>query len=197
MNNMPVKNAMENIVEHVKNVIEEIDDSQVDNMVMAIEKADRIFIMGAGRSGLVGKAFAMRLVQLGLTAYVVGESVTPAVTDRDLLIAVSGSGATNSVVHAAKTVKKIGAKIVAVTSYPDSDLGKLADYVVKIRGRTKIDIEKDHMKHQLEGSHSSLTPLGTLFEDSIMIFFDGIIARLMMHMKKVEADLKKRHATVE
>ncbi|HEX55313.1 MAG: 6-phospho-3-hexuloisomerase [Candidatus Altiarchaeales archaeon] len=194
---MAVKNAMQSIVEHVRDVINEIDDSQVEQMINAIQSSERIFIMGAGRSGLVSKAFAMRLVQLGLTVYVIGETVTPAVTDRDLFIAVSGSGATDSVVHAARTVKKIGAKVLAITSYPDSELGRIADYVVKIRGRTKIDIEKDHLKHQIQGTHSSLTPLGTLFEDSVMIFFDGIVARLMMHLKKGEMDMKKRHATLE
>ncbi|MCK4491819.1 MAG: hypothetical protein KAU03_04290, partial [Candidatus Altiarchaeales archaeon] len=83
------------------------------------------------------------------------------------------------------------------TSYPNSTLGKIVDHVVVIKGRTKVDIEKDHLKHQIEGRHSTLTPLGTLFEDTVMIFFDGIIARLMIERKTGEADMKKRHATVE
>ncbi|HDN82980.1 MAG TPA: 6-phospho-3-hexuloisomerase, partial [Candidatus Altiarchaeales archaeon] len=157
----------------------------------------RIFIMGAGRSGLVGRAFAMRLVQLGLSVYVIGESTTPGMTEKDLLIAISGSGQTNSVVNAAKIAKNIKSKVLAITSYPDSPLGKTADYVVRVRGRTKIDIEKDHLKHQIEGRHSTLTPLGTLFEDSVMVFFDGIIAGLMKAMAKKESDLKCRHASIE
>ena len=93
----------------------------------------------------------------------------------DLLIAVSGSGQTNSVVSAAQVAKGLGCATLAITSYPDSLLGEIVDYVVVIKGRTKIDIEKDHLKHQIEGRHSTLTPLGTLFEDSVMVFFDGII----------------------
>ncbi len=194
---MPVKNAMIQIVEHVGKTIEKLDDSQLDQMVSSIENSEKIFLMGAGRSGLVGRAFAMRLVQLGLTAYVIGESVTPAMTKNDLLIAISGSGETDSVVNAAKTAKGVGSKILALTSYPDSSLGKISDHVVVVEGRTKIDIEKDHLKHQIEGTHSSLTPLGTLFEDTVMIFLDGIIARLMTHLKTGEMDMKRRHATLE
>ncbi len=194
---MPVKNAMIQIVEHVNRTIKKLDDSQIDRMVSSIENSEKIFLMGAGRSGLAGRAFAMRLVQLGLTVYVTGESVTPAMTEKDLLIAVSGSGETHSVVNAARTAKGVGSKILAVTSYPRSSLGKIADHVIMVEGRTKIDIEKDHLKHQIEGTHTSLTPLGTLFEDTVMIFFDGIIARLMTHLKAEEIDMKRRHATLE
>lgn len=194
---MPVKNAMLAVVKHVSDIIEELDESEIDTMVQAIQNTSRVFLLGAGRSGLVARAFAMRLVQLGLTAYVVGESVTPAMTDKDLLIAVSGSGETISVVNAAKIAKGVGSKILTVTSYPESSLGKISDYKVTVKGRTKIDIERDPIKNQIEGKYASLTPLGTLFEDTVMIFFDGIIARLMTQLHAVEEDLKRRHPTLE
>lgn len=194
---MPVKNTMLTIVRHVENIVESLDEKQIEGMIKAVEDAEGIFLMGAGRSGLVAKAFATRLVQLGLRAYVVGESVTPAMTNKDLLIAVSGSGETNSVVRAAEIARKVGSKVLTVTSYPNSSVCKLSDYVVTVKGRTKIDIEKDPIRSQIEGTHSSLTPLGTLFEDTVMIFFDGIIAKLMIEMKAGEEDLKRRHAIVE
>jgi len=194
---MPVKSAMLKIAEHIQDTIEHLDDREVDAMINAINSADRLFLIGTGRSGLVAKSFAMRLVQLGLTAYVVGETTSPSITEKDLLIAVSGSGETNSVVSAAQIAKKMGVKILTVTSYPDSSLGKISDYIVTIKGRTKIDVERDHMKSQLEGRMTPLTPLGTLFEDTVMIFFDGIIARLMTHLGREEAYMKKQHAKLE
>ncbi|MBN2014138.1 MAG: 6-phospho-3-hexuloisomerase [Candidatus Altiarchaeota archaeon] len=192
-----VKNAMRSIARHVDKIIEELDNTEIEEMMKQIKGADKIFLIGAGRSGLVGKTFAMRLAQLGLTVYVIGESVTPAMSDKDLLIAISGSGETSSVVNAAKTAKGVGSKILAVTSYPKSSLCKVADSIVVVKGRTKIDIEKDHIKNLIEGTHTSLTPLGTLFEDSVMIFFDGVTAGLMTRLRKGEADLKNRHATLE
>lgn len=194
---MPVKTAMHEIVRHVGSIIDDLNDHDIRVMIDTIRNSERIFLMGAGRSGLASKAFAMRLVQLGLTAYVIGEVVTPAMTDKDLLIAVSGSGETKSIVSAAKTAKGIGSKVLAVTSYPESHLGKIADYIVRVKGKTKIDVEKDYLKHQIEGKHSSLTPLGTLFEDTVMIFFDGIIAGLMAQLGREEIYMKKRHATLE
>ena len=194
---MPVKKAMLEVVKHVEEIVEGLNEKQIAAMIEAIESADRIFMMGAGRSGMASRAFAMRLVQLGLTAYVIGESVTPAMTDKDLLIAVSGSGETKSIVSAAKIAKGVGSKVLAVTSYPRSRLGRIADMRVAIKGRTKIDVEKDHLKHQIIGTHSTLTPLGTLFEDTVMIFFDGIIAKLMSDLKKDEHEMKSRHATLE
>jgi len=185
------------VVRHVEDIVEGLNEKQINTMITAIQEADKVFMLGAGRSGLAAKAFAMRLVQLGLTAYVIGESVTPAMTDKDLLIAVSGSGETKSIVSAARVAKGVGSKVLAVTSYPRSRVGRVSDIKVVIKGRTKIDIEKDHLKHQIIGTHSTLTPLGTLFEDTVMIFFDGIIAKLMTDLKKDEREMKSRHATLE
>lgn len=52
----------------------------------AILKADRIFVAGAGRSGFVARAFANRLMHMGLTVFFVGEPTTPAIKAGDLLV---------------------------------------------------------------------------------------------------------------
>ena len=62
--------------------------------------------MGAGRSGLVAKAFAMRLMHLGFTAYVVGETITPAMRPKDLLVIFSGSGRTKTIADIAETARE-------------------------------------------------------------------------------------------
>lgn len=193
---MPVKSAMKQIAEHIQKTIEKLDDREVDVMVESIEKAERIFLLGVGRSGLVSKAFAMRLVHIGLTAHVIGETTTPSITKNDLLIAVSGSGTTNSVVKAVEIAKEMGTKVLAITSYHQSTLGKLADHVVKIEGRTKVDASADPIKGQLTG-YEQLTPLGTLFEDTVLVFSDGIIAKLMAKLGRHETYMKHRHAKLE
>ncbi|MDD5111376.1 MAG: 6-phospho-3-hexuloisomerase [Candidatus Altiarchaeota archaeon] len=186
---------MKHIADHIHKTIERLDDKEVDVMVDSVQKANRIFIMGVGRSGLVAKAFAMRLVHLGLTAHVIGETTTPSISKDDLLIAVSGSGTTSSVVKSVEIAKHIGTKVLAITSYPKSDLGNLADHIVKIEGRTKVDASTDEIKRELTGEQ--LTPLGTLFEDTVLIFFDGIVAKLMTNLGKGEMEMKRRHAKLE
>jgi len=189
-----VKDIMRSIAEHVFKTIDELDEKEVETMVAEIIKAKRVFVMGAGRSGLAAKAFAMRLSQMNLVVYVVGETVTPGMGKDDLFVIVSGSGETLSAVSAAKVAGDIGVRIVAITSYPGSSLGKLADNLVVVKGKTKADIEKDHLKHQIQGVHSSLTPLGTLFEDTVIVFLDGVVGRLMEVLGKQEFELKDRHA---
>ena len=51
-----------------------------------IRKDRRIFVAGEGRSGFSAKGFAMRLMHLGYTVYVVGETITPALREGDLLV---------------------------------------------------------------------------------------------------------------
>ena len=127
----------------------------------------------------------------------VGETITPAIDDDDCLLAISGSGETSYIISTAKIAKMRDAKIVAVTSYSESTLGKMSDLVIHIKGRTKVDSEKNYIKRQMDGKHLSLSPLGTLFEVSTLIFLDALIAQLMDKMGKTEDDLKKRHTVLE
>ena len=192
-----LKDAMLSITTHVEEVANSLDEKQVEGIVNLLKKADRVFVYGAGRSGLVAKAFAMRLMHLGFSVYVIGEIITPGIKKGDLLITISGSGETTSVVAAGKIAKKAGAKLVLVTTYPDSTLGRLADLCVVIKGRTKLEGERDFLLRQIKGEHYSIAPLGTLFEVSVLIFLDGLVAELMAELGKTEEDLRTRHATIE
>ncbi|MCS4540946.1 MAG: 6-phospho-3-hexuloisomerase [Euryarchaeota archaeon] len=193
-----VKSAMREVLGHIQNAIYELDEGKVEQMIKTILKAKKIFIHGTGRSGLVAKAFAMRLMHLGFNVWVIGEIVTPPVSRGDLYIAISGSGETHSVIDAAKISKATKAKVVAITSHPESTLGKIADLVVKVRGRTKL-MEKptSYIARQMLGKHTTLAPLGTVFEDTALLFLDGIISELMIILGKTEKELKARHTTFE
>lgn len=189
--------TMENIFRHIQNIINEIDSDSVNKMLEKISAARRVFIIGAGRSGLVGKGFAMRLMHCGKRVHVIVEVTTPPLKEKDVMIAVSGSGETVYIVEAAKVAKEKGVYVIGVTSNEHSSLGKLADLVVVIKGRTKVDVRKDWITRQIGGESQPLGPLGTLFEASAMIFFDGIIAELMESAKVTEENMKKRHADVD
>lgn len=194
---MNANSVMESILENISSTIKELEEEPTRLLIEEIKKADKIFLWGAGRSGLMAKAFAMRLSQLGFLVYVVGETISPGMSKGDVFIVVSGSGETLSVVNAAKVAKNLGVKTLAITSYPESSLGKLSDEIIRIEGKTKVDIEKDHLKHQIQGVHSSLTPLGTLFEDTVLVFFDGVVGELMIEMNATEDQLLRRHSRVE
>lgn len=194
---MILNEAIDEIIDNIQEVSSEVDSESIMKMLDMLIDAKNVFIIGLGRSGLVARAFAMRLMHLGISVYVVGETITPAINSEDCLLAISGSGETSFIISTAKTSKKRNAKIIAVTSYDDSTLGKLSDLIIHIKGRTKIDSEKDYIKRQINGRHQPLAPLGTLFEVSTLIFLEGVIAELMNKMGKTEADLKARHTVLE
>jgi len=196
-----LKAAAEEILSGAKKAIDEIDERQVENMINLIldAKEKKIFVVGMGRSGFVGRAFALRLMNLGFNVYFLGETITPAAGEDDLVIAISGTGMTKLVVSAASAAKDVGARVVAVTSYEDSQLGQMADQLVLVRGRTKMGWprEEDYLSRQILGEREPLSPLGSVFENNCMVFLDGLIVELMYRMKKNENDLKMRHATIE
>ena len=188
---------MERLAQKIEEQLRAIDKKSIDQFVESLINAKRIFIGGAGRSGLVAKAFGMRLMHLGFTVYVIGEVITPAINKDDLLIVVSGSGQTLSVVVAARIAKEKGVKIVSITSNPNSDIGKISDVIVQIKGRRPEDAKRDYEARQLLGNHEPLAPLGTLFELSALVFLDSIIDELMLRYQKSEDELKKLHADLE
>ncbi len=194
---MIINEAIDEIIDNVKDVSREVDGERINEMLDMLISAKNVFIIGLGRSGLVARAFAMRLMHLGISVYVVGETITPAINSKDCLLAISGSGETSFIISTAKISRKRNAKIIAVTSYEDSTLGKLSDLIIHVKGRTKIDSEKDYIRRQINGKHQPLAPLGTLYEVSTLIFLEGVIAELMNKMGKTEEDLKKRHTVLE
>lgn len=189
--------SMNLIAKHIKKVASKLDTGSVKRLVDEIMGGERIFLMGAGRSGLAAKAFAMRLMHMGFNVFVVGETTTPAVQPDDLVIAVSGSGETPSIANLGGIAKKIGSKLAVITSNKDSTLGKISDIVVIVPGRTKEDIiYEDYHERRMVG-YPELAPLGTVFEITALVFLDAVISELMVRTGASEAELKKRHTVFE
>ncbi|MDD2665968.1 MAG: 6-phospho-3-hexuloisomerase [Methanocellales archaeon] len=195
-NQSTVRSAMKMMSTHIIDAAEDLKDDTIKEVIDQLLSAKKIFLLGVGRSGLVGKAFAMRLMHLGFRVFVVGETITPSVEKGDLLVVISGSGETQSVVDLAQIGKDLGAKIILVTSNPNSTAASYADILITLGKRVKTD-DMDYLERQVRGAHRSLAPLGTLFEITSMVFLDGIIAALMEITKKGEGDLKLKHATLE
>ena len=193
-----MKTSIKAILDNIESAEEFFFLFSLDEFEDIIIAAKNIFVTGAGRSGLAAKAFAMRLMHLGLSAYVVGETISPAIYSDDVIVAISGSGETNTIVSAAKIAKNRGSKVLALTSYPDSTLGQLADTFILVKGRTKKEVDdENYMKRQIHGNYTSLTPLGTAFELTTLVFLDAIVSELMEKMHQTESDLKARHTVLE
>ncbi|MEM3751825.1 MAG: 6-phospho-3-hexuloisomerase [Candidatus Bathyarchaeia archaeon] len=196
-----LKAAANEIIAGIKSSIEELNMKEVERLIeLLLEAKDKkIFIVGMGRSGFVARAFALRLMNLGFNVYFLGETITPAAEKGDLLIAISGTGSTKMVLTASAAAKEIGATVIAITSFPESQLGRMADHIVTVKGRTKTGWprEEDYLARQIMGEREPLTPLGSVFENNCMVFLDSLVVELMHRMGRTEEDLKRRHATIE
>ena len=109
--------ASEEILAGSRKAMTELDLEKVEKFIQSIldSRTKKIFVVGQGRSGFVGRAFALRLMNMGLTVYFLGETLTPAAVKDDLIIAISGSGTTKITLTARSIAKEIGAQVVAVT----------------------------------------------------------------------------------
>ncbi|MBE6556934.1 MAG: SIS domain-containing protein [Ruminococcaceae bacterium] len=163
-------------------VLERIDESAVECVTACIKTHRRVFVYGGGRSGLMLKAFAMRLAQAGYTVYVVGDVITPAIGKGDLLILASAGGTTATTCHYAQVAKTEGASVLALTAKQASLLDRLADERVYIFAPTKDDV-----------GNTDGAPMGTLFEQALLLFGDAIIASLSADA----AQMRVRHANLE
>jgi len=183
------------LLNRIQKVTSQIEPQHFKNFVEIIREARRIYIVGAGRSGMVARTFAMRLVHLRKRTFVVGETVVPAMRKQDILVAVSGSGRTKSVLGIAATAKQIG-RVVAVTADTQSDLAQLADFVVLIPVSGMGRKITDYDSRQLVG-RVTIAPLGSLFELSAMIFFECVVAELMRELQITEEQMRKEHTVLE
>lgn len=194
-----VQDMMKLMATKIRSTANSISDKDAERFIGVLLDARRIYVAGAGRSGLVAKAFAMRLMHLGLQAYVIGETITPALNQGDVMVIFSGSGKTKTVADLAETARDIGGKICLITSNADSRIGKIADCVVIIEHHRDAvaDDAAEFEIRQMMGDHKSFAPLGTLFETASMIFADAVISRMMEITKTDESALKNRHTNIE
>jgi 6-phospho-3-hexuloisomerase len=164
-----------------------IDGAQLVALAARISEADRVFLAGAGRSGLVLRMAAMRLMHLGLTVHVAGDTTTPAIRAGDLLVVASGSGSTAGVVKAVQTAVSAGAKVAALTTNAHSRVAELADEVVVIPAAQKTD----------HGSDISRQYSGSLFEQALFLAVEAVFQTLWENTAEPAEQLWLRHANLE
>lgn len=182
------------ILDKIKEITEKVSEKEFLDFVDFVKRTPRIYIIGAGRSGLVAKAFGMRLVHLKKKVFIVGETITPAMRKGDLLVAVSGSGKTTSVVEVARAAKGIGGQVAGITSNRDSELDSLSDRTVIIPSEI---IPRDISSYDLRNIMGvPLPPMGSLFEISVLIFFEACVLELMKQLGIEEEEMKKIHANL-
>jgi 6-phospho-3-hexuloisomerase len=176
---------LDQIVVEIQGVIAKMDESDLEAAAALITKEHRIYAAGEGRSGFQARGFAMRLMHIGYTSYMMGETITPSMHAGDVLVAISGSGTTKHTVEDAEAAKKIGVSVVAVTSKPDSPLAAAADAVIVVPGRVKGE------------DGGSIQLLSSLFDQSVHIALDALCLMVSRRDHTSDAQANANHANVE
>ncbi|MFH8252972.1 6-phospho-3-hexuloisomerase [Microbacterium sp. B2969] len=185
-----IDDSLARIVQELATTAERIGAADSDALAATadlIAGARRVFLLGAGRSGLALRMTAMRLMHLGIETYVVGEVTTPAITSADLLLTASGSGTTGGIVRAAETAVNVGAEVAAITTVADSPLARLATVVVLVPAADKLD----------RSGAASAQYAGSLFEQTVVLLGDALFHALWIRSGETADDLWPRHANLE
>jgi len=179
-------------LDELRQVLLIVDDAEAALLTQEVRRASRIFVAGAGRTGLSIRAYGMRLMHIGLTAHVVGDVTTPAIQKGDLLLAASGSGKTRGILQIAEAARVVGARIAAITSDRSSPLANMSDCCIVLPAATaKASPESK------AGKVVSAQPLGSLFEQCLWVFGDIHIAAMKQELGESEESLSARHANLE
>lgn len=123
--------------EAVLELIPRIDDNFAAAVKMILECEGRTVITGMGKSGLIGRKMAATLASTGTPSFYLhpAEGIhgdLGMVTESDVVIALSNSGETGEVLNILPSLRRIGAKVIAMLGNPDSTLGKNADVILNV-----------------------------------------------------------------
>lgn len=187
MNTIEILKAM---TRELEDTFSTLDQRQLDDLQAQIMKADKVFVAGAGRSLLMIRGFAMRLMHMGFEAYVVGETITPAIEPGHLLIVASGSGSTDTLSAIAEKCKKVGATLSLITTRPDSKIGRIADYIVEVHAATPKGGDPNA---------ASMQPGASTFEQSVLLIGDAMIVNIIGADSISDSNkrLMRKHANLE
>lgn len=174
------------VTDLVSAIVTEANPS-LDDVAARLGAARRVFVLGAGRSGLALRMTAMRLMHLGLDVHVVGDVTTPAIAAQDVLLVASGSGTTGAIVRAAENAVAAGADVVAISTAPESPVAVLAVATIVVPAAQKTDHDG-----AISAQYS-----GGLFEQTVMLLGDALFHSLWTASGATAAELWPRHANLE
>ena len=114
-----------------------IDDEFEAAVKCILDCKARVVVTGMGKSGHVGRKIAATFASTGTPAFFMHPAEAfhgdlGMVTENDVVIAISNSGESSEVVNILPIIRRIGAKIIAMSGRRESQLGKNCDYFVDI-----------------------------------------------------------------
>lgn len=186
---MNLHTTLNQILAELNKTLSQVSNEDADLLAEAILTTNRVFVAGVGRSGLIVRGFAMRLTHMGFNVHIVGDATTPAITSNDLLIIGSGSGSTASLRVITEKARVVSSKIALVSTLNNSPIAQMADIVLVLSAPT--------LNRNKDTEFTSVQPMGSLFEQSMLLTFDALIVILMAKTGINNDAMFARHANLE
>ena len=116
----------------VRALIERIDERFLAALKLILERRGRVVVSGIGKSGHIARKIASTLSSTGTPAYFLhpAEAIhgdIGAIREDDVVVAVSHSGETEELLRLLESIRRLGARLIAISGYPASTLAKAAD----------------------------------------------------------------------
>lgn len=126
-------NIAQRIATELQSITVGLDADVLDALAQRIATHKRVYLTGIHTSAYVAGILSGYFVRLGVMSCVLGEDRTRAsalLGKDDTLLAISYSGGTDAVNDAVRNAKAAGATTACMTSFPESNLAKLCDFVL-------------------------------------------------------------------
>jgi len=116
---------------------ERLDASFQQSVELILASKGRVVVTGMGKSGLVGQKIASTMASTGTPAFFLhpAEGIhgdLGMIMTGDVVIAISNSGETDELLRILPSIKRLGARLIAMSGNPDSTLAKAGDYFLDV-----------------------------------------------------------------
>jgi arabinose-5-phosphate isomerase len=116
----------------VRALVERIDERFLAAVSLILERRGRVLVSGIGKSGHIARKIASTLSSTGTPAYFVHSAEAShgdlgMIESGDIFIAISYSGSSEELLDIVPLVKRLGAKLIAITGSSESALAHQAD----------------------------------------------------------------------
>lgn len=174
----------------VRETLAALDLSALDAAAAAVAGAGRVDVFGVSGSAIMAAELRMRLHGIGVPAWVsadVHEGLTAAALQSagDVTVGVSHRGTTRETLDVLRRARDAGAITVAITGYPGSPVGEVADHVL-----TTVSQQTTFRDGPLAARHSELTVVEMLYVAVAQRTFDRSVRAMRATAEAVRTHLE-------
>ena len=119
-------------------LVNRLDASFIRAADVLQECRGRVLLTGMGKSGIISRKIAATLSSTGTPAFFLHPADAihgdlGALQADDVIVALSYGGETHEILRLLETIRRVGARMIAITGFPSSTLGQAADVTLECR----------------------------------------------------------------